>query len=127
MQTFIIVLFLIAALINLLPGLGVLSASRLESFYGVALQDPNLAILMRHRAVAIAIVGALLAVAAFQPSLRTTATVAGLASMLSFILVAWIVGEPNALLRRVAAIDAFAVVVLVAAAVLDHRLASGAR
>ena len=126
MQTLIIVLFLIAALINLLPGLGVLSASRLESFYGVALQHPNLAILMRHRAVAIAIVGALLAVAAFQPSLRTTATVAGLASMLSFILVVWIVGEPNALLRRVAAIDAFAVVVLVAAAVLDHRLA-GAR
>jgi hypothetical protein len=119
-------LFLIVALINLLPGIGVWSATRLESLYGVPLPEANLVILMRHRAVMLAIVGALLAYAALRPPLRPVAVAAGLLSMLSFVAIAFL-GEPNALLRRVAVVDVVASVLLVAAAVLDHRLASGAR
>lgn len=126
MQGLITALFLVVALINLLPGIGVWSAARLQSLYGVPLAEANLVILMRHRAVMLAIVGALLAYAALQPPLRPIAVAAGLVSMLSFVAIAFL-GEPNEPLQRVAWIDIVASVLLVAAAVLDHRLASGAR
>ena len=111
-------LFLFAAVINLLPGLGVLSAQRLEGFYNVALQDPNLVVLMRHRAVLLAIVGGLLAAAAFQPALRAAAVVAGLASMLSFIALA--AGSSSPELRKVLLVDVVATLALIAAALLDR-------
>jgi hypothetical protein len=126
MQGLVTALFLVVALINLLPGIGVWSAARLQSLYGVPLAEANLVILMRHRAVMLAIVGALLAFAALRPPLRPVAVAAGLVSMLSFVAIA-LFGEPNEWLRRVALIDTVASALLVAAAVLDHRLASGAR
>ncbi len=52
-------LFLIAAFVNLAPVSGVLSADVLEGLYGITLEDPNLVILMRHRAVLFGIVGLL--------------------------------------------------------------------
>ena len=113
------VLFLVVALVNLTPGLGVLSAQRLEVLYGVALADPDLVILMRHRAVLLAIVGGLLAAAAFQPQLRTAAVVAGLVSMLSFVALAASAGGGSPPLRTVAIIDVVATLALVVAAVLD--------
>jgi hypothetical protein len=119
-------LFLVVALINLVPGIGVLSASRLESLYGVPMPEANLVILMRHRAVMLAIVGALLAYAALRPPLRPIAVAAGLVSMLSFVAIAFL-GEPNPLLQRVAWVDIVGSVLLVGAALLDHRLAAGAR
>lgn len=124
MRVLATLLFGVAAVINLLPGLGVLSASRLEAFYGVALQDPNLVILMRHRAVVIAIVGGVLATSMFLPALRPLAVVLGLVSMLSFVAIA-LTAEPNALLRRVAWIDVAASVALVAGALLDRFDATG--
>lgn len=112
-------LFILVALINLTPGLGVLSATRMEALYGIPLAEANLAILMRHRAVMLAIVGALLVFAAFRPALRPVAVAAGLVSMLSFVAIAWL-GKPNPLLQRVSTIDVIGSVLLVAAAVTDH-------
>jgi len=119
MKLLITVLFLGVALVNLAPGFGVLSAQRLERFYGVALADSDLVLLMRHRAVLLAIVGALLAAAAFQPPLRPAAVVAGLVSMLSFVALAAGAGGAGPALRTVAIVDVVAALVLVVAAVLD--------
>ena len=66
-------LFLGAAVINLGPVLGVLSAGQLEAAYGVKLDDPNLVILMRHRALLFGVVGGLLVVAAFYVRMRPAA------------------------------------------------------
>ncbi len=114
-------LYLVAALGNLLPVVGVLSAARLESLYGVAIGDPNLLVLMRHRAVLFAIVGALLVAAAFRPAWRAAALAAGWASMLSFVALAWLVGDLNAELRRVAVVDVVLSAALGCAAALDAR------
>ena len=119
MRAIVTLLFLVAAAVNLLPVIGALSTSRLEGLYGVVVQDPNLEVLMRHRAVLFAIVAGLLAAAAFHPPLRALAIAAGLLSMLSFVAIAGLVGEYNPMLRRVVLVDVAASVALVAAGLLD--------
>jgi hypothetical protein len=111
-------LYVIVGIVNLLPVSGVLSTSRLRALYGVSVVDPNLIILMRHRAVLFGIVGALLVSAAFHPPLRTLAVIAGLVSMLSFVVIAYLVGEFNAELRRVVIVDLVASLLLVGAGLI---------
>jgi hypothetical protein len=127
MRAFVTVLLLLAAAANLLPVLGALSTARLEALYGVVIQDTNLAILMRHRAVLFGIVGSLLAVAAFHAPVRPLAIPAGLVSMLAFVAIAGSVGDYNPLLRRLVIVDVAASVALVAAAVLDWLVVTGGR
>jgi hypothetical protein len=115
-------LYLIVGLGNLLPVTGVLSAARLEALYGVAIGDPSLLVLMRHRAVLFAIVGALLVAAAFRPACRPAALAAGFVSMLSFVALVWLVGDANAELRRVVAVDLVLSAALACAAALDARV-----
>lgn len=103
---------LLAAVIHLLPLAGVLGASRLTALYGVPFDDPNLAILMRHRAVLFGLLGAFLALAAFRPTLQPMAFLAGFVSVLSFLYLAWSVGGYNAQVGRVFAADVVALMSL---------------
>ena len=105
MSKLVAVLLLIVGIIHLLPVVGVLGGDRLNSLYGLNLDEPNLQILMRHRAVLFGLLGALLIAAAFLPGLRTLALLAGLVSVVSFLLLAW--GTPlyNEALRRVVVAD----------------------
>jgi hypothetical protein len=114
-------LVLIAAAINLAPLLGAFAPERMTALYGVNLDDPNLQILMRHRAVLFGIVGGLLLVAAFHPPLRTIGYAAGFASMLSFLLIAWLVGGISEEIRRVVVVDVVGIAAL-AGAGLVHAL-----
>jgi hypothetical protein len=66
-------MLLIVGIIHLLPLSGVLSAHRLQTLYGIAVEDPNLEMLMRHRAVLLGLLGAFLIAAAFIPSLQLVA------------------------------------------------------
>src|SRR5688572_8373251 len=103
---------LIAALIHALPLLGVLGATKLESLYGIAVQDANLEILMRHRAVLFGMLAAFLGYAAFKPSLHRLALVGGLASVVSFLVLAFAVGGYNTALSTVIRADILALVAL---------------
>lgn len=98
-------LLLVAGIIHLLPLGGILGGERLNALYGLTLDEPNLQILMRHRAVLFGLLGALLVAAAFIAELRGMALIGGLVSVLSFLLLAW--GEPayNEALRRVVIAD----------------------
>jgi len=107
----------VAGLIHLPPLSGVLGADRLVALYGIVVDDPNLAILMRHRAVLLALVGAFLLVAAFVPVLQLAAFLVGFASVLSFLWLAWSSGGYNAAVTRVVAADVVALVSLVIGAV----------
>jgi hypothetical protein len=115
MDTLAAALFVVVGIVNLLPVSGLFSTHRLQSLYGVPLADPNLIILMRHRAVLFGIVGALLIAAAFHAPFRLFGVVAGLVSMLSFVLIAYIVGEFNSELRRVVVVDLVASLLLLVA------------
>ncbi len=123
MKRLVPVLFAVAAVINLIPWVGVVSATQLESLYSIPISDPNLEIVMRHRAVSIGLVGATLAVAVFRPGLRTVAALLGLTSMGAYALVVGLVGEPNAALTRVLHVDLVGLTALAAGFGLDRRLA----
>jgi hypothetical protein len=114
-------LVLVAAAINLAPVLGAVAPERMAALYGVNLEDPNLQILLRHRAVLFGLVGGLLLVAAFHPPLRMVGYAVGFSSMVSFLLIAWLVGEYGAEIQRVIRVDLVGVAAL-AGALLVHVL-----
>jgi hypothetical protein len=108
---------ILTGVIHLLPLAGVLGHERLAALYGIDAADPNLSILLRHRAVLFGLLGAFLVVAAFRPGWQAVAFVAALVSVVSFLLLAWSTGGYNALVGRVVAADLVALVALLAGAV----------
>jgi hypothetical protein len=115
------VLFVIVALVNVLPISGVLGAERLEALYGMPIGDTGLLLLMRHRALLFGLVGGLLMAAAFVPTLRRTAATVGLGSMLSFVALAYPPGDYAGALQRVFWVDIVASLLLGVAIWLDRR------
>jgi hypothetical protein len=108
----VMIALLIAAIIHLLPAIGMLGVDRLSMLYQVSVQDANLEILLRHRAVLFALLGGYLAIAAFRLDLQTGALFAGVLSVLSFLLIAHSVGHYNAAIARVWRIDWMVLAVL---------------
>lgn len=102
----------VVGIIHLIPLVGVLGAHRLTSIYGVALEDTNLVILMRHRAVLFGLLGVFLIVAAFRAELQVAAFIAGFVSVISFLILAGMAGEYNASIRSVFVADVVALACL---------------
>jgi hypothetical protein len=96
---------IIVGVIHLLPLVGVLGTDRLAALYGIPFGEPNLAILMRHRAVLFGLLGVFVLVAAFKPAWQSAALAAGLVSVVSFVGLAWSVGGYNSQLGRVVTAD----------------------
>jgi len=103
----------VVAIIHLLPLSGLLGAERLAALYGLTFDEPNLAILMRHRAVLFGLLGLFFLIAAFRPELQGIAFAAGFASVLSFLYLAWSVGNYNSQVGRVVLADVVALICLV--------------
>ncbi|MDH4871712.1 phosphopantetheine adenylyltransferase [Pseudomonas sp. BN515] len=118
MDKLISALLIVAGIIHLLPASGLLGAERLATLYGLSFSEPNLLLLMRHRAVLFGLLGALLVWAAFRPALQPVAMLGGLVSVLSFLLLAWITPGYNAALRKVVIADWVALACLALAVVL---------
>ncbi len=106
-------MLVVVSIIHLLPVSGVLGGERLEMLYGISFSEPNLAILMRHRAVLFGILGILMLVAAFRTSLQPMALAVGTVSAVSFIGLAWVTGGYNSEIDRVFVADIVALVCLV--------------
>lgn len=114
-ERIITILLLVVAVIHLLPLSGFFSVDRLASLYGIDVEDNNLAILMRHRAVLFGILGGLFAYAAFKPGLQPIAFVVAFISIASFFFLAFSVGEFNDSIRKVVIADVVAAVALLGA------------
>jgi hypothetical protein len=101
-------LLAVAGTVNALPGTGALSAGRIRSAYGLdgaAAADPDLDVLLRHRAVLFLVTGGLLLVAVARPHLRAAAVVANATSCAAFVLLVATSGPVDARLVRIAQID----------------------
>lgn len=80
------------------------------------MDEPSLELLLCHRAVLFALVGGFLVFAAFQPSYQAAAFVAGMVSVVSFLWLAFAIGNLNAPMTRVIVVDLLAAVPLLAGA-----------
>lgn len=103
----------VVGLIHLLPLSGVLGNETLATLYGLRFDEPNIAILMRHRAVFFGLLGSCLVFAAFRPAFRGPAFAAGFISVVSFLWLAWSTGGYNEQVGRVFSGDVVALVCLV--------------
>ncbi|GAA0378389.1 phosphopantetheine adenylyltransferase [Bacillus horti] len=115
MKAIISGLFIIVGIIHMLPVIGVLGADRLTALYGIPVQETNLVILMRHRAVLFGLLGLFLVYAAFKPALQPLALIGGFISVASFILIAYSAGGFNSEIKTVVLVDIVALVCLVLA------------
>ncbi len=113
--------FALVGLVNLVPIIGVLGAPALSALYGFESDDPVLLVLLRHRAVLLGVVGALMLVAAWQARWRGLAAALGLVSMASYVVLVWISPQVSAALQRIAWIDLLALPVLIAACWLHRK------
>lgn len=93
---------------------------RLRATYGIEVDGPDLAILLRHRAVMLALIGSALVASAFRRELRTAAVTGGALSMATYVLMALTAGV-NDEQHRVAVADLVLLGLLAAAAVAPER------
>ena len=116
-------MLVVVAIIHLMPLSGVLGAERLSALYGLQFGEPNLALLMRHRAVLFGLLGVFLLAAAFRPEWQPLAFAAGFVSVVSFLWLAW-GSARNPEVGRIVAVDVVALACLVvglAAYVVERR------
>ena len=121
MRRVVTVLLVAAGLIHLAPLVGVAGTERLAALYGVEVTEPNLLILMRHRAVLFGVLGGLLLAAAFKEALQPIAIAAGVVATVSFIALAALTGGYNAQIQAIVWVDVAAAAALAAAAILRTR------
>ena len=113
MRYLVSAMLVVVAIIHLLPLSGVLGGERLVALYGLSFNDPNLAILMRHRAVLFGLLGLFLLFAAYRPQYQAIAFIAGFVSVVSFLWLAWSVGGYNTQVARVFMADIVALACLI--------------
>jgi hypothetical protein len=119
MRILIAATLILAGIIHLLPLAGLAGPQRLSALYGIAVTDPNLDLLLRHRAVLFGLLGAFCIAAAFMPQFQAAAFVAAFVSAGSFLLLAWQVGGTggvNAQVFKVVVADIVAVALLIVGA-----------
>jgi hypothetical protein len=104
---------IVVGVIHLMPLSGALGVGRLNSLYGISITDPDLSILMRHRAVLFGLLGLFCFYAAIKPPLQFIALTAGAISVGSFLYLAYATGGYSEELRRVFIVDVVAAVFLV--------------
>ena len=88
MSRLISTMLIVVAVIHPLPVSGVLGAERLTALYGVSFAEPNIEILMRHRAMLFGLLGVFIFYSAFKPKYQPVALVAAVVSVVSFLYIA---------------------------------------
>ena len=113
MDNLISLMLLIIGIIHLMPVTGVLGNQQLAKLYGMDFSEPDLSILMRHRAVLFGLLGSFMVFAALNPPYRTLAFFAATVSIISFLWLARSVGNYGVGVSRVFKADIVALICLV--------------
>lgn len=116
-DTLIAALLAVSAVIHLAPLVGVLSTQRLETLYGIPVDGPDLAVLLRHRAVLFGILGGLLIWGMIEHADRGLVIIAVLVSDLSYAVLCWVHRDHNPRLRTVLFADLASIAALAVAGV----------
>ena len=120
MNELYLVLLFIVGVINFLPVVGVLSLNKVNQSYSLEIHDVNTQILLRHRAVLFGLVGGFIILSVFEPQYQVVAIVFALVSMLSFLIICKLVGNPNASLTKIAKIDIVGLILLCLAIAIKY-------
>lgn len=110
----------IVGLINFFPVIGVLSATKVEQAYLIALESNDITILMRHRALLFGVLGGFILYAVFDSSYQGAAIIMGGISMVGYAVLTYLVGEYNEALYKVLIVDVVGIVFLLIAASLKY-------
>jgi hypothetical protein len=103
-------ILILVGLINFYPLVGAVSNEAVSNLYQINVPSNDILVLLRHRAILFGLLGAFIIYSAFKPELQWWAIVVGLISMLSFIVVALIVGDYGTGIRKVVIADIIALV-----------------
>jgi hypothetical protein len=111
-------ILIFVGVIHVVPVVGVFGMKRQSALYAITITDPNIEILMRHRAVLFGVVGALLIYSAFHPRLQGLALLAAFFCLIPFVWLMFSIGGYNIKSKKVVAVDLVAIMALLIGAVL---------
>jgi hypothetical protein len=120
-------ILLITGVVHLLPFSLAFFANRISNSYGVSISDPNMQLLLRHRAFLFGIIGFGLIFSAIKKKYYLAASVVGLVSMISFICLYYWIGDINAQLQSVMWVDMLVGAALLLVTVLYYRHSKNAK
>ena len=106
------VLIFIIGIVNILPIFVLFDVTKTDGLYGVKLSGESLEVLMRHRAVLLALLGTGLIYSVFKPEFRLPIIIAALVSKFVFIVLTYTTSNVSAEVGKVALIDVVSVGVL---------------
>ena len=118
MPKVISVLLLITGLINFLPVIGVLSSDQINGLYGLEIDNRDLMILLRHRALLFGVIGGFVIYSAFKRQYQLASILMMLVSMFGFLVILYLEGSSNYALAKIALIDVIGIVLALAALML---------
>lgn len=102
----------VAGIIHILPVIGVLGSERINTLYDLQVADPNLLLLLKHRAILFSVVGIVMFAAVFNPLYQSLAISLGTLSMLTFIGFVYFGSGISPSLVSIARVDLFALLFL---------------
>ena len=112
METVFRISLFIAGVINMLPSILVFLPEKLSKSYGIEIPNTDFELLLRHRAVLFGIVGGLMIYSSISKNYYSISLISGLISMVSFILLYFLIGGINEELGKVMKIDLVAITIL---------------
>ena len=112
----------LVGVLNLTPAIVFFAPGRSLSLYAIELVEPNLSIVMRHRAVLLGLLGIALIYGAFRKEHLVPVIIAALIGKVAFLYLVYSSTGANAEIGRVALFDIGAIAVLLTALAL-HLLA----
>ena len=113
METIFRISLFIAGGINLLPSILAFLPQKISKSYGIEIPNVNFELLLRHRAVLFGIVGGLMIYSAISKKIYSTSVTVGLISMISFIILYFLMDGINDELGKVMKIDLVGIVILI--------------
>lgn len=122
-RIYLTLLFLVGV-INFLPIMGILSLEKLNKTYGLNINDKNLEILLRHRALLFGIIGGYIIYSVFSQQHQVAAMIIAATSMIGYLVLFWSIGNSNAELLKIAQIDIIGIVLLFIAVFMKWQLST---